>query len=245
MEYNVNRVAALSACGVILAGGLIGSSLVLSRFMVKIQKENSIAVKGVAEREVEADLGAFDCLVEINAPDVQGGYLAINMAYNKVLKRIRAAGFGEGEIEEGPLSYRACNKIVAGKESNEFSHYAFSRGLTVRSNRVDMIAEQSQKLNELLAEGVKVNVSAPSFFISDPEQYKLDLITAATESAAKRAEAIAAQCRGKVGKLITARQGIIQITRPASNDTSDYGIYDTSSRRKVVKIVVSLDFEIQ
>ena len=39
-----------------------------------------------------------------------------------------------------------------------------------------------------------------------------------------------------MGSLVSARQGVIQITKPNSTRTSSYGIYDTETIEKVVKL---------
>ena len=44
--------------------------------------------------------------------------------------------------------------------------------------------------------------------------------------------------------LVSARQGIFQVTAENSTDLSDYGVYDTSTIDKVVKIVVTLSYTI-
>jgi hypothetical protein len=47
-----------------------------------------------------------------------------------------------------------------------------------------------------------------------------------------------------LGRLVSARQGIIQITKKNSSDMTDWGVYDTETIDKVVKLVVSLEYEI-
>jgi len=47
---------------------------------------------------------------------------------------------------------------------------------------------------------------------------------------------------GVLGKIISARQGVIQITAPCSDEISDYGAYDTKSLQKIIKIVVTAEF---
>jgi hypothetical protein len=49
---------------------------------------------------------------------------------------------------------------------------------------------------------------------------------------------------GKVGGLSSASQGVFQITAVNSTDTSDYGVYDTSTIEKSVKCVVTVEFKI-
>ena len=48
----------------------------------------------------------------------------------------------------------------------------------------------------------------------------------------------------KLGSLVSARQGVIQITKPNSTATSSYGTYDTETIDKVVKLVVTVEFKI-
>lgn len=245
MNKTVNRTLTILGCGTILAGGMVGSALVLQKFMIKVQQENTISVKGLAEKTVESDLGGMNCQVWVAAADLEEGYRKITAAYGKMRLRLTSAGFFDPEIEDGAIAYERVNKIVDGKETQEFSHYRFYRALRVVSKQVDLIERQSKELSTLLGEGIEVRVDQVEYFVSDLEKYKLELITAATRSAMKRAEATAAEFGGSVGRLITARNGVIQITRPASSDMSDYGSYDTSSRTKVIKVVISATFEAQ
>ena len=103
----------------------------------------------------------------------------------------------------------------------------------------------SIKLYDLISQNINIEISSVSYFISDPEQYKLELVDAATKSAYQRARTVADTCGSELGPLLVGRQGVIQITRPASNDTSDYGTYDTSSINKVMRLVMTLEFSLK
>ena len=48
-----------------------------------------------------------------------------------------------------------------------------------------------------------------------------------------------------LGRLVSARQGIIQITKMNSSETSDWGVYDTQTIDKVAKLAITLEFEIE
>ena len=108
-----------------------------------------------------------------------------------------------------------------------------------------LVAKNALKVYELAARKLNVEVTSPEYFISNPEQYKLVLVDQASASAAERARIAAAQSGSKLGPLMKARQGVIQITRPASSDSSDDGIYDTSSPTKVIRLVMTLEFELK
>jgi hypothetical protein len=92
---------------------------------------------------------------------------------------------------------------------------------------------------------IDISVSNPEFYINDLEQYKLELVNLASASAAERAKVAASQSGSNLGPLMTARQGVIQIPEPACNDTSDYGVYNTSSVTKVIRLVMTMTFSLK
>ena len=91
---------------------------------------------------------------------------------------------------------------------------------------------------------MRVHVAGPEFFVSSLEDVKRQLLTLATENGKQRAEILATNSGERLGSLVSARQGVIQITKKNSSQTSSYGIYDTETIEKVVKLVVTLEFEI-
>ena len=81
--------------------------------------------------------------------------------------------------------------------------------------------------------------------MSDIDQVKFQLMRESTKNGRKRAEILAESSGERLGKLVSAKQGVIQITKRNSSQTSSYGIYDTETIEKVVKLVVTLEFEIE
>lgn len=254
--FDTKKMAVIVICSVfILSGGVVVSAFMLSKFAVKIQKSHvpvaNITVKGVAEKEIVSDIGTFGCSISCKAKDIAAGYAEINRLNNLLQAKFRELGIKPEWIENESVNYRCVNKTISRKSNNiervteEFSHYLFTRYCRVRSEDVKKIEQASFRLYELTSYGVNISIDSVQFFISDLEQYKLDLIDSASASAFQRAEVVAEKCGANLGKLIKARQGVIQITCPASNETSNYGIYDTSTIKKVMRLVVTLDFELE
>jgi hypothetical protein len=115
----------------------------------------------------------------------------------------------------------------------------------VRSANIELVSSKHKELFSLLAQGIEVMVEPPLFFIGNLEKYKQELISGATINATERASIMTRNCGAKIVRLLSARQGVIQITAPDSANNSDYGIFDTESPQKVIKVVVSLDFLIK
>lgn len=247
-------IVLLSLCGTLAVTiGIVASAWLLSRFMLRIQHstEKHISVKGVAERTVRSDLGSFVCSVSVRADTVEEGYAALNSAADALRAKLDEIGFRTDEREDENINYRKLFRTERIQENGKlttrdvFDGYSFTYSLRIRTTRVDVIAENHLKLFALAKGKIAVEVSTPEYFISSPEQYKLALVDEASASASRRAGVVAEKCGSTLGELLTARQGVIQITRPASNDTSDYGVYDTSSIEKVMRLVVTLDFALR
>ncbi len=252
MNCNNNRTLLILGCGSILAVGMIVSSFALSRFMVRIrqQEENTITTKGLAERKIVSDLGALDCTVAASGQTQEEGFKKLTRSYTILTFVLKKAGFKDSELEESAPDCTPVYKTVRTRDASNretstevFSHYRYTRTLRIVSRQVDLIHSQSMELANLVLSGVEITVGEPAYYVSDLEQYKLQLVAEATDAAMKRAQVTAEKCNSKVGRLITARNGIIQITRPASSDMSDSGYYDTTSREKIMKVVVSATFE--
>jgi hypothetical protein len=67
-----------------------------------------------------------------------------------------------------------------------------------------------------------------------------ELLEAATKDARRRADVLVAGSGSKVGALLEANQGMFEVTSP-ENPGDDF---DTTAIQKVVRVVVSLRFEI-
>lgn len=221
--------------------------------MLKIQRttEKSIVVKGVAEKEVSSDLGSFDCSVTVKDADKSKGYIKLNNAKNMLVKKLDTLGFTSDMRFDENIScnehYKTLTTYNNGRktESQVFSHYEFTYSLAVRSANVDLIAKNVLHIHSLLLNKLDVSVTTPSYYISNPEQYKLELVNLASASAAERARVAAKQSGSDLGPLMTARQGVIQITSPASTETSDYGVYNTSSPKKIIRLVMTMEFALK
>ena len=247
-------VTAASLALIALIAGIVVSAFMLSRFMLKIQHstEKKISVKGVAEKTVTSDIATFTCSVKEKGQDKVAGYKALEATKKRFLAYLDALGFTSAMREDEEISCEAqfrtvTKRDVKGNQTSEsiFSHYELTYSLRVRTSNVKIVADKVLKLHGLAAQGVDVSVGTPRYFINNPEQYKLELVNAASASAAQRARTAARQSGSELGPLMEARQGVIQITAPASTDTSDDGIYNTNSVQKVIRLVMTMKFSLK
>jgi len=238
----VNRTLLLVTSSAALAVAMVASAWLLSRFLVKVQRETTITAKGYAERTVMSDMGSFSVTINDQDSELKRGYGRITANAERVLKMLKDFGFTDAEITAGGIGYDKVFRFVNGSPTNDFLYYDLSQNIRVCSGNVGAISGNYRKLNELMRDGIQINVSAPEYFISNPEQYKLELTAAASKSAAARAGEMAKAGGAELKELISSRLGVIQINCPASSEMNDYGVYDTSTPEKVIKVVVSQEF---
>ena len=252
-KFAAVNVPVLTIALVAVTVGMILSAFMLSRFMLKIQHstEKSITVKGVAEKEITSDVASFRASISFKAPNRADGHLALAKLSEVLKQKLDELGFTENMREDESISCIEMTRTVTVRENGRettktlFDHYLLTYSVRIRTNDVKLVAKNALKVYELAARKLNVEVTSPEYFISNPEQYKLVLVDQASASAAERARIAAAQSGSKLGPLMKARQGVIQITRPASSDSSDDGIYDTSSPTKVIRLVMTLEFELK
>ncbi len=246
---NIARFSAaavrFSAAAVILALGMILSSALLSKLFVSIKHEKEIRVKGYAERNVVSDVGKFYCSYSTRKPTLVDAYKELQVHRNLVIKYLNEKGIKAEDIAIGEINTsKLFKKDLKGNDTNEIQYYEAKQGIQITSKNVTLVGDISRGITDLIKDGVDISASSPCFYVSDLHKLKVELIAEATQDGHERAVTMAKNSGGEVGPLRSARQGVFQITEPYSTRTSGYGVYDTSTIRKTVKAVVTLEYSI-
>ena len=232
--------------GLILACGLLGAGYLVSRMLVQLEKDNELAVKGYAETKVKSDRAVLTVETSVSGKTLKDCYERLNHSSEHLQALIGKIGFTNEEMAiEMPRLEKVFAKDVKGNATSRVEYYEIFQNHVVRTSKVDLVAKALPQLQELLSEGIEINIHQPDYYISELEKYKLSLIAQATENAKLRAQALSSGSGGKIDRLLAARQGVFQITAPDSEDISDAGIYDTKSLVKNVKLVVTLKFRLK
>ena len=225
--------------------GLIGAAFIISKPWVTIQHAEPIMVKGYAESEVTADQGSLTVRISEKGEDNGEAYEKAGESLEHVRDLVIEELGENAEIVELSSSLSETKKLnEKGNRTNEVEYITATRSLRVNSPKVEELDSLSRKLYDLNGEGIRLTLSGPDFFVSHLDEVKIDLMKRATKNGRDRAEIMAKSSGEKLGSLVSAKQGVIQITKPNSTRTSSYGIYDTETIDKVVKLVVTLEFKI-
>ncbi len=237
---------AMFLLGATLALGFTFSAHLLSTAIVRLKHENTIKVKGTAEKTITSDSAKWSISYSVRAANLKDGYTELEKNREIVQKYLADAKVSEAECTYVAISsHPQFKNDKNGFATNEIDLYVLSQSVQVRSTDVKRIDTLSDSITELIKNGVELQSHAPAFLYSGLEQLKLELLGAATQNAYDRAKTLAENSHGKVGGLSSASQGVFQITPVDSTDVSDGGEYDTSTIDKKVKAVVTLEFSIE
>lgn len=200
--------------GVLLALGLAwGGSYMKSAAQVWEQSQRSITVKGLAEREVKADLAMWPLKFTVSANTLAELDTRLLAAEQKVRAFFREAGLAEKDISQTVprITDEYANRYNENKPEERYSAESI---LLVRTKEVDKVLTAMAKTNALLRQNVLL---APTyeyrteFLFTSLEDIKPEMIAEATQDARTAAQQFAQDSGSRVGDIVTAYQGYFSI----------------------------------
>lgn len=229
--------------GLALAGGLVYSSMVVTKSMERIR--GTVDVKGYAERKIKADYVTWGVGVTVRNADLAGAYGHIEKNKDEVVKFIQDAQIKDAKLELGPIYKNTIYKRDDnGNQLTEVGAYELTQHVSITTTDIEKVKELALKIGALGAKGIEIEARAPAYLVKreNLEKAKIELLAEATKSARERADQFALNSGTSIGRLVSAHQGVFQVTAEDSTDVSDYGTYDTGSIDKILKIVVTLSY---
>lgn len=231
--------AAILAAGVVLGGLAIGGGFAKSR-----SGDRFVTVKGVSEREVQADLALWPLTIVSADNDLSAAQQRIERGVREVLAFLARNGIDTAAVTM--QDYRVTDAFTNQYQSpdNISSRYAIRQTMIVRSESPDTVARASQRVSELVAGGVvftsgqEYGTGGPSFLFTRLNDVKPEMIAEATAQAREAAEQFARDSRSKLGGIRRANQGVFQIL--PRNQAA--GITEESQVAKTVRVVSTIEY---
>ncbi|HOR42488.1 MAG TPA: SIMPL domain-containing protein, partial [Atribacterota bacterium] len=143
------------------------------------------------------------------------------------------------------INTNPINTMKRWDRNGEVAGYTLNQPFFIISQKVEVIEQLALNPDELLEEDIFFQISSLEYFYSEIDVLKKDLLELATRNARERAEMILKESGHKVGKMIWSQAGVFQIIEPYSTEVESYGMYNTESRKKEIKVTVHAQFLIQ
>ena len=222
---------AIVTAGLFVAGGI-------QRFRLD---DRYVTVKGVAERDVEADVGIWPLRFTAASNDLAGARHKVESDRLTVLRFLARYGVDSSavQLQRYEVTDDAANPYRNNAAANRF---IVSMTLVARSGDPAKIAAASQAVGELVAANVVLQSGdysgGPTYLFTKLNTLKPAMLAEATRNARDAAGEFARESKSGVGAIRRATQGVFEIL---PRDPAP-GISEGSQIQKTLRVVATMDY---
>lgn len=232
--------AVILAAGLAVAGWFVGNGFVEAR-----TGDRFVTVKGLSEREVQADLALWPMKFVATSNDLSETQSKLKQDARAVTAFLADAGIPESAIDV--QSVQVTDLLAQQYRSGPVeSRFIVSQTLMVRSPDIEAISAASQRIGELVDAGVVLSadnpmMSGPIYLFTGLTDLKPEMIGEATANAREGAAQFAADSGSRLGGIRRANQGVFQIL---ARDNAP-GIMEETQILKTVRVVSTIDYYLE
>ncbi|MGE5175209.1 MAG: SIMPL domain-containing protein [Hyphomicrobiales bacterium] len=233
----------LVAVSIALAGWFVANGLTSIR-----TADRFVTVKGVAEREVKADLALWPIQLAVADDDLARAQTRINQNVSKVTAFLLDNGIDSMEVELQGLKVTDVQANPYNPPNRTGPRFIIQQTVMVRSMEPDRVKEASQKVGALVNAGVVLSSGpewgpgGPSYVFRKLNDIKPEMIAQATAEARKAAEQFAKDSRSRLGGIHRANQGVFQILPRDASGEGAAGVSEASQLYKIVRVVTTVEY---
>jgi len=232
----------------ILATGLLLGALVLAGPLHDfVEAHHAITVKGYAERQIDSDFALWSATVTTRGKAIGGAADQLEKDSRIVTDFLAAQGIPKEKVTLSDITTTALSKSNDGLNQGlgELDGYKLERRIQVASTDVESLSRLTNAAPALLHDGVEINLNPTAYYCTKLADLKVAMLGDAVKDAERRATEMSGKSGHKIGRLRSANQGVFQITAVYENETSAEGSFDTGSREKNIKAVVTTEFQLE
>lgn len=204
--------------------------------------DRSVSMKGLSERNVEADLGVWMLGYSATGNDLAEVQNQME-AYDKTLKAyLTRTGFTADEISYQPLQSQDLMAQAYRPENIQQGRYIISQTVSLRTTDLSKLDRATAEIGALLKDGLTLsNTGAPVYMFTKLNDIKPEMLAEAVASARKSAEEFSKNSGQRIGAIKGANQGIFEILPRDPNDM----VSEQNQRFKRVRVVSTIDFYLE
>jgi hypothetical protein len=240
--------------GVTLGLGLLGSGFLIGKALYHVKAaDRFVTVKGLVETPVKANWGVWaidfreagDNLTEISAK--------LEQDRQQIIQFLGKQGFSSVEITSSStkVNDQMANAYGSSNAPPKF-RYILTGGVRVQSSQVDLIQKANQMTGTLVQQGIALSFDSsdvapnPSYFYTQLDSIRPNLLAGAIKSARLVAEQFAKNSGSVLGGIRRANQGVFQIYARDAADSGDNSWQATQNQlsaiNKKVRLVATIDY---
>ncbi len=241
-----------------LANVICVAILAWTYLSVKLEPK-TIEVKGSAKKAIESDLITWSGTITAKDADLTKAYDQLKADADKVAAFLKQKGIADSEItfsqistakhfeqrEVTPPPVNGVAQAAQWVDTDQIKWWVLSQTVTIESTDMKKVPEVARSVTSLIKDDVEIDSGSPSYLYTKLSELKIDMLADATKDATNRANQIVNNANGRLGRLVEAKMGVMQINPKGSSATSSEGNNDTSSYEKEISAVVTTTFELR
>lgn len=206
--------------GLAIMVGLIVLGCMFPRAVKEFRSfERTVSVKGLCEKEVNADKAIWPLSYKVMSDDLTDLYSQMEKSNDAILTFLKAGGIAEDEITVNVPSISDKYAQEYGDNDRRF-RYVASTTITVCTGNVDKVLQLMRDQISLTKSGISFYSdweTRPEFSFEGLNDIKPEMIEEATKNARESALKFAKDSDSKLGKIKDASQGTFSIENRDSN----------------------------
>ena len=223
--------AATVAFGLIVGGFLLGDGLVRAK-----AADRAVTVRGLAEREVVADLATWTLSYSATATDLATAQAGVDRDADSIGRFFAALGFPQDALQPTGVN------VTYYTDSEGVGRYTVRQRMTLRTVDIERAQAAVKRQAELVRSGVVLeDGSTVAYTFTELDAIKPEMVAEATRDARAAAPQFAEDSGASVGSIRHATQGYFSI-EARDGDAGGWGVSDTPYKK--VRVVTTVDFSL-
>ncbi|MCK0129137.1 SIMPL domain-containing protein [Erythrobacter sp. F6033] len=214
----------------VLGGYLLGDGLLRAK-----EAERSVTVRGLAERDVTADLATWTISYSASATDLGEAQGKVRSDTNAIESFFEDLGFPENALQPTGAN-------VSSYTNRGVTTYTVRQRLSLRTNDIERAQQAVAQQFDLVSRGVFLEEgSGMSYTFTGLNDIKPEMVAEATKNARDSAQQFAQDSGAGVGAIKDATQGYFSIE---ARDGDGGGWGKSDSPYKKVRVVTTVNFSL-
>lgn len=217
------------AIGLVLGGYLLGDGLTRAR-----EADRSVTVRGLAERDVKADLATWTIAYSASASDLATAQASVDRDTGQIRAFFKELGFPEDALQ--PAGVNVSNTTTDGVQQ-----FTVRQRMTLRTNDIARAGKAVRSQFDLVRRGVVLEEgSGMAYTFTKLNDIKPAMVAEATRDARASAQQFAKDSATSVGGIKQATQGYFSVEARDGDSGGGWGVSDTPFKK--VRVVTTVDF---
>jgi hypothetical protein len=217
------------ALGLVAGGYLLGDGLTRAR-----AADRSVTVRGLAEKDVMADLATWTISYASSAFDLNSAQAGVDRDTAAIRAFFRQLGFPDDALQPTGVN------VSTGTTDAGDSVFSVRQRMTLRTTDIARAQRAVRQQFDLVRRGVLLEEgSGMAYTFTRLNDIKPAMVAEATRDARRSAEQFAKDSNTGVGGIKQATQGYFEIAS-RDGDGGGWGVADTPYKR--VRVVTTIDF---